>query len=172
MWEVNGGGRRLTEEDDGPPYTGVRLAGGEGDGGNGWRASSKHCRPPRDASGDRQLTLEPSPQRRWAHHASRILTLSPHACTLDTAPRQRQCQCQQVHSQYASVRIVTGAHLLSAPAAPRRIVRRNVDLDFLRWHLTPHSNSLRYAPLDGVFVSITPGDPSLWVGVLFVRKGT
>lgn len=38
--------------------------------------------------------------------------------------------------------------------------------------LTPHSSSLRHARLDGVFVSITPGDPSLWVGVIFVRKGT
>lgn len=38
--------------------------------------------------------------------------------------------------------------------------------------LTVPSSSLRYAQLDGVFVSITPGDPSLWVGVIFVRKGT
>ena len=37
--------------------------------------------------------------------------------------------------------------------------------------LTPGSSSLRAAPLHGVFVSITPGDPSLWVGVIFVRKG-
>lgn len=38
--------------------------------------------------------------------------------------------------------------------------------------LTRRSSSLRFAQLDGVFVSITPGDPSLWVGVIFVRKGT
>lgn len=24
----------------------------------------------------------------------------------------------------------------------------------------------------GIFVSLTPGDPSLWSGVIFVRKGT
>jgi hypothetical protein len=37
--------------------------------------------------------------------------------------------------------------------------------------LTVYSSRLRYAQLDGVFLSITPGDPSLWVGVIFVRKG-
>jgi hypothetical protein len=37
--------------------------------------------------------------------------------------------------------------------------------------LTVHSSRLRYAQLEGVFLSITPGDPSLWVGVIFVRKG-
>lgn len=37
--------------------------------------------------------------------------------------------------------------------------------------LTQDSSRLRYAQLDGVYVSITPGDPSLWVGVVFVRKG-
>lgn len=42
----------------------------------------------------------------------------------------------------------------------------------LRWRLTVHSSSLRHAQLDGVFVSITPADPALWVGVIFVRKGT
>lgn len=31
--------------------------------------------------------------------------------------------------------------------------------------------SLRHACPDAVYVSITPGDPSLWTGVLFVRKG-
>ncbi|KAI8935535.1 hypothetical protein NX059_008105 [Plenodomus lindquistii] len=41
----------------------------------------------------------------------------------------------------------------------------------LAWPNREHSSSLRYAQLDGVFVSITPGDPSLWVGVIFVRKG-
>jgi hypothetical protein len=38
-------------------------------------------------------------------------------------------------------------------------------------HLLVEFSSLRYAKLDGLFVSITPNDPSLWVGVLFVRKG-
>ncbi|KAL6709007.1 hypothetical protein ACN47E_002134 [Coniothyrium glycines] len=42
---------------------------------------------------------------------------------------------------------------------------------FRKQHLLVEFSSLRYAQLDGVFVSITPGDPSLWVGVLFVRKG-
>ncbi|KAF2130629.1 hypothetical protein P153DRAFT_289138 [Dothidotthia symphoricarpi CBS 119687] len=42
---------------------------------------------------------------------------------------------------------------------------------FRRQHLLVEFSSLRYAQLDGVFVSITPGDPSLWVGVIFVRKG-
>ncbi|KAF2874627.1 hypothetical protein BDV95DRAFT_337573 [Massariosphaeria phaeospora] len=41
---------------------------------------------------------------------------------------------------------------------------------FRKQHLLVDS-SLRHAQLDGVFVSITPGDPSLWVGVMFVRKG-
>ena len=38
--------------------------------------------------------------------------------------------------------------------------------------LTGDSSTLKHAQLDGVFVSITPGDPSLWVGVIFVRKGS
>jgi hypothetical protein len=38
--------------------------------------------------------------------------------------------------------------------------------------LTKLSSTLQHAQLDGVFVSITPGDPSLWVGVIFVRKGS
>ncbi|KAF2853261.1 hypothetical protein T440DRAFT_322068 [Plenodomus tracheiphilus IPT5] len=42
---------------------------------------------------------------------------------------------------------------------------------FRKQHLLVEFSSLRYAQLDGVFVSITPGDPSLWVGVIFVRKG-
>lgn len=42
---------------------------------------------------------------------------------------------------------------------------------FQKQHLLVEFSSLRYAQLDGVFVSITPGDPSLWAGVLFVRKG-
>ncbi|KAF2642748.1 hypothetical protein P280DRAFT_273382 [Massarina eburnea CBS 473.64] len=42
---------------------------------------------------------------------------------------------------------------------------------FRRQQLLVEFSSLRYAPLDGVFVSITPGDPLLWVGVVFVRKG-
>jgi hypothetical protein len=40
--------------------------------------------------------------------------------------------------------------------------KQNLLLEFAR---------LRYAELNGVFVSITPGDPALWVGVIFVRKG-
>src|SRR5579871_5419906 len=31
--------------------------------------------------------------------------------------------------------------------------------------------SLKHASPDGVYVTITPGDPSLWAGVLFVRTG-
>ncbi|KAJ4295501.1 hypothetical protein N0V90_007514 [Kalmusia sp. IMI 367209] len=42
---------------------------------------------------------------------------------------------------------------------------------FRRQQLLVEFSSLRHAQLDGVFVSITPGDPSLWVGVIFVRKG-
>ncbi|KAF2690072.1 hypothetical protein K458DRAFT_328203 [Lentithecium fluviatile CBS 122367] len=44
-------------------------------------------------------------------------------------------------------------------------------LSFRKQKLLTEFSSLRYAQLDGVFVSITPGDPSLWVGVVFVRKG-
>ncbi|KAF2277105.1 UBC-like protein [Westerdykella ornata] len=44
-------------------------------------------------------------------------------------------------------------------------------LSFRKQNLLVEFSSLRSAPLDGVFMSITPGDPSLWVGVLFVRKG-
>ncbi|KAF2196797.1 hypothetical protein GQ43DRAFT_444796 [Delitschia confertaspora ATCC 74209] len=44
-------------------------------------------------------------------------------------------------------------------------------LSFRKQNLLVEFSSLRYAQLDGVFVSITPGDPSLWVGVLFVQKG-
>ncbi|KAF1941307.1 UBC-like protein [Clathrospora elynae] len=42
---------------------------------------------------------------------------------------------------------------------------------FRKQQLLVEFSSLRYAQLDGVFLSITPGDPSLWVGVIFVRKG-
>ncbi|EMD68177.1 hypothetical protein COCSADRAFT_33139 [Bipolaris sorokiniana ND90Pr] len=42
---------------------------------------------------------------------------------------------------------------------------------FRKQHLLVEFSRLRYAQLDGVFLSITPGDPSLWVGVIFVRKG-
>lgn len=34
-----------------------------------------------------------------------------------------------------------------------------------------HSAGLKQACPNGVFVSLTPGDPSLWSGVIFVRKG-
>ncbi|KAF2020823.1 hypothetical protein BU24DRAFT_416497 [Aaosphaeria arxii CBS 175.79] len=44
-------------------------------------------------------------------------------------------------------------------------------LSYRKQQLLVEFSSLRYAPLDGVFVSITPGEPSLWVGVIFVRKG-
>lgn len=38
--------------------------------------------------------------------------------------------------------------------------------------LTPtDSASLQYAAPPGVYVTITPGDPTLWSGVLFVRSG-
>ncbi|KAF2735316.1 hypothetical protein EJ04DRAFT_465055 [Polyplosphaeria fusca] len=42
---------------------------------------------------------------------------------------------------------------------------------FRRQHLLVEFSSLRFAQLDGVFVTITPGDPTLWVGVIFVRRG-
>ncbi|KAH7135877.1 ubiquitin-conjugating enzyme/RWD-like protein [Dendryphion nanum] len=44
-------------------------------------------------------------------------------------------------------------------------------LSFRKQQLLVEFSSLRAAPLHGVFVSITPGEPSLWVGVIFVRKG-
>ncbi|RDL35821.1 UBC-like protein [Venustampulla echinocandica] len=34
-----------------------------------------------------------------------------------------------------------------------------------------YSSSLKYACPHGVFVSLTPGDPTLWSGIIFVRKG-
>jgi hypothetical protein len=33
------------------------------------------------------------------------------------------------------------------------------------------SASLKHASPDGLYVTITPGDPSLWSGVLFIREG-
>jgi hypothetical protein len=42
---------------------------------------------------------------------------------------------------------------------------------FRKQHLNIEFASLRSARLEGVFVSITPGDPSLWVGIIFVRRG-
>jgi hypothetical protein len=42
---------------------------------------------------------------------------------------------------------------------------------FRKQHLNIEFASLRSARLEGVFVSITPSDPSLWVGVIFVRRG-
>lgn len=38
-------------------------------------------------------------------------------------------------------------------------------------HLLVEFSSLKYACPDGVFVSLTPGDPTLWSGVIFVRSG-
>jgi len=32
-------------------------------------------------------------------------------------------------------------------------------------------SSLKYACPDGVFVTLTPGDPTLWSGVMFIRRG-
>jgi hypothetical protein len=42
---------------------------------------------------------------------------------------------------------------------------------FRKQHLNVEFSSLRSAKLEGVFVSVTPGDPTLWVGVIFVRTG-
>ncbi|KAK3210173.1 hypothetical protein GRF29_44g1897170 [Pseudopithomyces chartarum] len=44
-------------------------------------------------------------------------------------------------------------------------------ISFRRQQLLVDFSSLRHARLDGVFVTITPGEPSLWSAVLFVRKG-
>ncbi|KAF2449348.1 hypothetical protein P171DRAFT_451601 [Karstenula rhodostoma CBS 690.94] len=44
-------------------------------------------------------------------------------------------------------------------------------ISFRRQQLLVEFSSLRHAQLDGVFVSITPANPALWVGVIFVRKG-
>ncbi|KAF2091574.1 UBC-like protein [Saccharata proteae CBS 121410] len=40
-----------------------------------------------------------------------------------------------------------------------------------RQHLLTEFASLQYASFDGIYMSITPGDSSLWTGVIFVRKG-
>lgn len=42
---------------------------------------------------------------------------------------------------------------------------------FRKQHLNIEFASLRAAKLEGVFLSTTPGDPTLWVGVMFVRRG-
>ncbi|KAF1997357.1 hypothetical protein P154DRAFT_496984 [Amniculicola lignicola CBS 123094] len=42
---------------------------------------------------------------------------------------------------------------------------------FRKQQLLVEFSSLQSAQLDGLLVSITPGEPSLWVGVIFVRKG-
>jgi hypothetical protein len=42
---------------------------------------------------------------------------------------------------------------------------------FRKQQLNIEFASLRAAGLEGVLLSITPGDPSLWVGVIFVRRG-
>ncbi|KAH9438703.1 hypothetical protein MCOR02_002310 [Pyricularia oryzae] len=41
-----------------------------------------------------------------------------------------------------------------------------------RQHLLAEFAGLKQACPDGVFMSLTPGDPALWSGVIFVRKGT
>ena len=33
------------------------------------------------------------------------------------------------------------------------------------------SASLKYVCPSGVYVSITPGNPAIWVGVMFIRRG-
>ncbi|KAK1766873.1 UBC-like protein [Phialemonium atrogriseum] len=40
-----------------------------------------------------------------------------------------------------------------------------------RQHLLAEFTGLKQACPEGVFVSLTPGDPTLWSGVIFVRKG-
>ncbi|OIW32115.1 UBC-like protein [Coniochaeta ligniaria NRRL 30616] len=40
-----------------------------------------------------------------------------------------------------------------------------------RQHLLAEFSGLKQVCPDGVFVSLTPGDPMLWSGVIFVRKG-
>ncbi|KAK3294826.1 uncharacterized protein B0H64DRAFT_443860 [Chaetomium fimeti] len=42
---------------------------------------------------------------------------------------------------------------------------------FKRQHLLAEFTGLKQACPQGIFVSLTPGDPTLWSGVLFVRKG-
>ena len=43
--------------------------------------------------------------------------------------------------------------------------------DFWGLTLTSCSASLRHAAPPGVYVSLAPGDPTLWNGVIFVRSG-
>lgn len=70
-----------------------------------------------------------------------------------------------------SSRLVASSQVFPEAESTRRVVGRGT-VPFPPCLIRSRSSSLRSAPLDGVFVSITPGDPSLWVGVIFVRKGT
>ncbi|KAM7218561.1 hypothetical protein V8F06_006025 [Rhypophila decipiens] len=62
---------------------------------------------------------------------------------------------------------------MSSPLSSSRVqASRMVGLPTLkRQHLLAEFAGLKQACPNGVFVSLTPGDPSLWSGVLFVRKG-
>ncbi|KAF2099503.1 hypothetical protein NA57DRAFT_75003 [Rhizodiscina lignyota] len=42
---------------------------------------------------------------------------------------------------------------------------------FMKQNLLLEFSSLKHASPDGVYVTLTPGDPSLWSGVMFVRTG-
>lgn len=52
-------------------------------------------------------------------------------------------------------------------------ILRPVSICALKANIFPvHSAGLKQSCPPGVFVSLTPGDPTLWSGVIFVRKGT
>jgi len=59
-----------------------------------------------------------------------------------------------------------------AAAPPGRVVRETrYPAPTLTLPLTLSSAGLRQACPEGIFMSLTPGDPTLWSGVMFVRKG-
>lgn len=80
-----------------------------------------------------------------------------------------------LHPRHDSSRSSAVSTLISEAKFARGVVRTSqcARRSVQRWlcELIFDSSSLRAAQLDGIFVSITPGDPALWVGVMFVRKG-
>lgn len=100
------------------------------------------------------------PRGQWQHpcqsHSHGWATCPP----LDGSICLPSCRCHtQPRTQHDS-------HQKSGPAhgSSNRVKRW-----LMTWVL--HSAGLKQACPNGVFVSLTPGDPNLWSGVIFVRKG-
>lgn len=129
------------------------AVGGRGRGDEGGRRASQ-------GDGAKRLAASTSAKRACTSAMPRRMP----NCSLSNHPSpaaSSRCRCQAQHRRCRPFgnSISSSSCTSCQPPAGQRFP------DFA------HSSRLRHAQLHGVFLSITPGDPSLWVGVIFVRKG-